>query len=98
MRTTLAAGASFWVATFQQILGILLNVFLTAVVVSKFMHPIIDLAWTKSAVISYRDGMPVLMMRVANLRCHTLYRLLICTVPPLLTRQDFFLCHRAESQ
>ena len=68
------ANGRFAIATFQQVLGILLNVFCMSVVVSKFMHPVMDLAWSKNAVVSYRDGQPVLMIRVGNLRCHTLYR------------------------
>jgi len=54
-------------------LGLLVNVFVFSVVVAKFQAPQSDLVWSSGCVILSRDGVPHLLMRVGNLRCHTLY-------------------------
>ena len=54
-------------------LGLLVNVFVFSVVVAKFQAPQSDLVWSQGCVILTRDGVPHLLMRVGNLRCHTLY-------------------------
>ena len=53
-------------------LGLLVNVFVFSVVVAKFQAPQSDLVWSEGCVILSRDGVPHLLMRVGNLRCHTL--------------------------
>ena len=57
----------------QIALGLLVNVFVFSVVVAKFQAPQSDLVWSSGCVILTRDGVPHLLMRVGNLRCHTLY-------------------------
>jgi hypothetical protein len=57
----------------QIALGLLVNVFVFSVVVAKFQAPQSDLIWSSGCVILSRDGVPHLLMRVGNLRCHTLY-------------------------
>ena len=57
----------------QIALGLLVNVFVFSVVVAKFQAPQSDLVWSEGCVIISRDGVPHLLMRVGNLRCHTLY-------------------------
>jgi len=57
----------------QIALGLLVNVFVFSVVVAKFQAPQSDLVWSEGCVILSRDGVPHLLMRVGNLRCHTLY-------------------------
>jgi len=57
----------------QIALGLLVNVFVFSVVVAKFQAPQSDLVWSEGCVILTRDGVPHLLMRVGNLRCHTLY-------------------------
>ena len=57
----------------QIALGLLVNVFVFSVVVAKFQAPQSDLVWSSGCVILSRDGVPHLLMRVGNLRCHTLY-------------------------
>eukprot|EP00240_Pyramimonas_obovata_P000296 CAMPEP_0118924610 /NCGR_PEP_ID=MMETSP1169-20130426/2669_1 /TAXON_ID=36882 /ORGANISM="Pyramimonas obovata, Strain CCMP722" /LENGTH=1006 /DNA_ID=CAMNT_0006865737 /DNA_START=118 /DNA_END=3134 /DNA_ORIENTATION=+ len=61
------------VASFQQLFGMIINVFVFAAVVAKFQRPVLDLTWAKNAVVLKRDNRPALLIRVANLRCHTLY-------------------------
>ena len=57
----------------QMVLGLLVNVFVFSVVLAKFQAPQSDLVWTEGCVIAPRDGVPTLLLRVGNLRCHTLY-------------------------
>ena len=57
----------------QQVLGLLVNVFVFSVVLAKFQAPQSDLVWTEGACVAERDGVPHLLLRVGNLRCHTLY-------------------------
>ena len=60
-------------AWLQQILGLLINVFSFAVILAKFTAPQSDLVWSDGGVLRSRDGVPHLLLRVGNLRCHTLY-------------------------
>lgn len=57
----------------QIAVGLLVNVFVFSVVVAKFQAPHSDLVWSGGCVLLSRDGVPHLLMRVGNLRCHTLY-------------------------
>jgi hypothetical protein len=61
------------VAAVGQLCGVLVNVFVFAAVMAKFQAPQADLVWSGQAVITRRDGVPTLLARVGNLRCHTLY-------------------------
>ena len=58
-------------------LGVVLNLFVFSAVLAKFQSPQKDLVWSTRAVMTRRDGVPVLCVRVGNLRCHTLYNCVI---------------------
>ena len=53
--------------------GIVVNVFVFAAVLAKFQSPQKDLVWSTKGVMAKRDGVPTLLVRVGNLRRHTLY-------------------------
>lgn len=72
------------VGYFSMLVGVVVNVFVFAAVVAKFQSPQKDLVWSTRAVLTRRDGVPTLMVRVGNLRCHTLYNPTIRTT--LLSR------------
>ena len=70
-----------FVSHLSMLVGVVVNVFVFAAVVAKFQSPQKDLVWSTRAVMSRRDGTPTLMLRVGNLRCHTLYNPVIrCTL------------------
>ena len=54
----------------QQILGVILNVFIFTVVVAKFQKPHPDLVYSSNAVIYKRDGCPALVIRIGCAACH----------------------------
>jgi glutathione S-transferase len=60
-------------AWLQQVLGILVNVVIFTAVLAKFTAPQSDLVWSEVAVVRKRDSVPHFLVRVGNLRCHTLY-------------------------
>ena len=60
--------------TFEQFVGVLVNVFVFAVVLTKFAAPSSDLVWSLYACVIERDGVPHLLLRIGNLRCHTLFQ------------------------
>ena len=68
-----ASDAAYAVAYLSQLAGVIVNVFVFAAVLAKFQKPQADLVWCARAVICKRDGIPTLLIRVANLRCHTLF-------------------------
>ena len=73
--------AGHFVSHLSMLVGVVVNVFVFAAVVAKFQSPQKDLVWSTRAVMSRRDGTPTLMLRVGNLRCHTLYNPVIrCTL------------------
>jgi hypothetical protein len=47
-----------------QVVGVMLNVFVFAVVVAKFQKPNSDLVWSTAAVVTERNGRPTLLIRV----------------------------------
>ncbi len=63
------------------LVGVGVNVFVFAAVVAKFQSPQKDLVWSTRGVITKRDDVSTLLIRVGNLRCHTLYNPTIrCTL------------------
>ena len=63
----------YLVAFFSMLVGVVVNAFVFSAVVSKFQSPQKDIVWTTRSIMSRRDGVPTFMVRVGNLRCHTLY-------------------------
>ena len=63
----------FYLGTFQQLAGIVVNVFVFAFVLAKFQSPQADIIFSKTACVATRNGQPFLMIRVGNLRCHTMF-------------------------
>jgi hypothetical protein len=55
------------------LLGVVVNVFVFTAVLAKFQAPQVDLVWSGKAVMTRRDGVPTLLIRVGNLKAHTLY-------------------------
>jgi inward rectifier potassium channel len=54
--------------TFESFVSLFLNALVTGLVFAKFARPTARLLWTKTAVVSDREGIPTLMFRVANER------------------------------
>ena len=63
----------FALSTALQFLGICINVFLFAVVAAKFQAPHSELVFSDVALFSRRDGVPVFIIRIGNLRCNLVY-------------------------
>ena len=57
----------------QQFGGLILNVFLFSIVVTKFQQPQADVIFSEKAVLTTRDAVPVLMFRIGNKRCNRVY-------------------------
>ena len=73
--------AGRFVSYLSMLAGIVVNVFVFAAVLAKFQSPQKDLVWSTKGVMAKRDGVPTLLVRVGNLRCHTLYNPTIrCTL------------------
>ena len=73
--------AGRFVSYLSMLAGVVVNVFVFAAVVAKFQSPQKDLVWSTKGVMAKRDGVPTLLVRVGNLRCHTLYNPTIrCTL------------------
>ena len=60
-------------ATMQQVLGVLVNVFVFSAVMAKFQSPQADFVFSRICTVVQRDRVPTLLFRLGNLRCHTLY-------------------------
>ena len=67
------SNVGYLLATFEQLLGILINVFVFAAVLAKFQSPQADLIFSKQACVFTRDSVRFLCIRVGNLRCHCLF-------------------------
>ena len=52
--------------TVQQLIGILMNVFLFSVCVTRFQMPQSELFFSQRAIFMTRDGVPHLILRVGN--------------------------------
>ena len=66
------SGAYGW-GTVQQVFGIMFNVFVFSVMITKFQRPAPDLVFSEAALVLERDGEPHLLLRMGNLRCNLLY-------------------------
>jgi len=58
------------VVVVQSVLSLIMNAMVTGFVFAKFARPSARVLWSKSAVISDRDGVPTLMFRMANERAN----------------------------
>ena len=63
----------FTMGTFQQYIGLILSVLALSVVVAKFQIPKPDVVFGKKAIVTTRDGVPALMIRIGNRRVNLLY-------------------------
>ena len=61
------------VATALQMVGILINVFLFSIVVTKYQRPTAQLVFSTHAIFTRRHGQPFFLFRIANRRCNLLY-------------------------
>ena len=68
-----ASDEAYLLAIMQQFVGLLLNIFVFTAVVAKFQKPEADIVWSRKVIIANRDEKPTVLIRVGNLRCHTLY-------------------------
>ena len=68
-----ASQAAFVLGIVQCMQGIMLNVLLFAVIVTKFQRPKGKLVFAENICFATRDGRPVLLIRVGNLRCNALH-------------------------
>ena len=66
------SGAYGW-GTAQQAIGIMFNVFVFSVMITKFQRPAPDLVFSEAALVLERDGELHLLLRMGNLRCNLLY-------------------------
>jgi inward rectifier potassium channel len=62
--------AAQWVVVLEALLSLVLNAMVTGFVFAKFARPSARVLWSKTAVISDRDGVPTLMFRMANERAN----------------------------
>jgi len=74
-------------ACLQQYVGILLSVIVLSMVVSKFQIPKPDIKFSKNGLITTRNGEPVLLIRVGNLRVNLLFetRVQLSVLRPAIT-------------
>eukprot|EP00958_Prasinococcus_capsulatus_P003733 scaffold339_cov402-Prasinococcus_capsulatus_cf.AAC.18 len=77
---------AYVLAMVQCMVGVILNVLLFAVIVTKFQKPQPKLVFAERICFATRNGSPVLLMRVGNLRCNTLHDLQL-TLTMLVTVQ-----------
>ena len=59
--------------TIQQFVGILCNVTVFSVAITKFQRAVPDIIFSQNCLITSRDGVPHLLCRIGNLRCNFLY-------------------------
>ena len=57
----------------QQFGGLILNVFLFSIVVTKFQQPQADVVFSEKAVLTTRDAQPCFIFRLGNKRCNRIY-------------------------
>lgn len=70
----LEGSSTYALAVLQCFLGVLLNVFLFAAVVTKFQRPAAHVLFANSVCFCTRYGQPYLLLRLGNLLCNTLHR------------------------
>jgi len=79
----------FAIATLQQFIGMIANVFLFSVCINKFQRAEPDIIFSKSALFLTRDDEQYLLFRIGNLRCNFIYH------PDI---KATLLCHRATKE
>eukprot|EP00392_Amoebophrya_sp_AT5.2_P004984 g4993.t1 len=62
-----------FLATFQQFVGILVNVLAFSVMVTKIQHPSAAIVFARQALVTTRNGQRVLLFRIGNLRCNHIF-------------------------
>jgi hypothetical protein len=70
----LGKGWLFIYTSFQQLLGIFCNVFVLAILLRKFELPVPALIFSPVVLVTRRNGIPVLLIRVGNLRCNCIQK------------------------
>ena len=84
-----ATRAVFAIATLQQFIGMIANVFLFSVCINKFQRAEPDIIFSKSALFLTRDDEQYLLFRIGNLRCNFIYH------PDV---KATLLCHRVTKE
>jgi hypothetical protein len=60
-------------ATAMQVAGVIINVFLFSIIVTKYQRPTAALIFSEHAIFTRRHGVPFFLFRIANRRCNLLY-------------------------
>jgi inward rectifier potassium channel len=60
--------ATHWLVVLESVCSLLLTAMVTGLVFAKFAKPTARVLWSKSAVVSDREGVPTMMFRMANER------------------------------
>ncbi|CAD7965092.1 unnamed protein product [Amoebophrya sp. A120] len=63
----------FFLASSQQFCGVIINVLVFTIVVTKLQHPMPAIVFAKNALVTTRNNLPVLLFRIGNLRCNHIY-------------------------
>ncbi len=63
----------FFLASSQQLLGIIINVLVFTMVITKIQHPTPAIVFSQNALITTRNRQKVLLIRIGNLRCNHIY-------------------------
>jgi len=63
----------FFLASFQQFTGLVINVLVFTILVTKIQHPTAAIVFAKRALVTTRNGQRVLLFRIGNLRCNHIY-------------------------
>lgn len=61
------------VATILQVAGIVSNVFLFSIIITKYQQPNAELVFSDNAIFTRRNGQPYFLFRIANKRCNFLF-------------------------
>jgi hypothetical protein len=65
---TPATAPQFWFNTFMQLVGVIWNVLIFSVIVTRFQHPQVELVFSKIVCTKTRDGSDTLVFRIGNKR------------------------------
>ena len=65
--------ALFVLATIQQFVGVVINVLVFTLIVTKIQHPTAAIVFSEKALLTTRNGNAVLLFRIGNLRCNHIY-------------------------
>ena len=63
----------FYLGLLQQWSGIVLSVLVFTVILTKVQHPAPDITFASNCIITTRDGVPHLLIRLGNRRCNLIY-------------------------